>query len=396
MAATNVALTRGLQQIWVPEQACWVFVWTHDDGDLDRNVRLTYAVVSSPAEFQPEAGQFILTLDQYTQAYTYVYGVPYRIQVINGVVKVYFNNLTPALGNPRFATTEATPDFSNFGKSDNKPGWCLEGQFSREGIDVGPIIWNLKDQALHNNPTPILEVSDVNIDSLLLNGGPPGGTLVVEYQRDPTGRIIVDDQGLPQIALIDPKLGATADGTVNPDLVFTAQNYKIGYLGLRFVKDYFGIGLHGWLAATPDEPGPFDLIRLTADGLLYLQPGTVNQLIPSSPLDPIGCSGNVITYVSLRCGTDGNQVNTASYFTQAMPFTPPAAVKGGPPAQFDVTLGFVVNQGGTFKYWPVWPASSNINASPVAWTQTDRQDTQPGQTLTEQWWSWQAVAAVLN
>lgn len=379
------ASIRSLQSIYVPEQGSWVFVWAINDGDLDRNLRLAYGVASSPAEFQPSSGQFILTLDTDASSRSFVYGVPYKMQVVQGVVKVYFVNLSPALGQPRFALGEETPDFNNAGKSDAKPGWCLEGQFSREGITAGPILWNLKDQSIVNNPFGILEVSDVDKNTLGITNGPPGGTICIEYQRDQTGRVIVDEDGSPQIAFVDD--------TLDEDELYTAQNYKIGYLGLQFIENYFGIGMHGWLAANPDEVGPFDLISLGTDGKLYLHPGTVNQLIPDNPFDAIDCSGNDTTYVSLRCRTEGQQINQAEYQTQSTPFKPPAAVKGAAPSEFDVTLYIVVRTGTTYTAYKTWPKHSNINATPTPWITTDRDNPQPGQLLTEQWWTWQAVAA---
>ena len=61
------------------------------------------------------------------------------------------------------------------------------------------------------------------------------GTLCVEYERDDNGRVIVDNDGHPKVAL-------DWDG-VTP---------KIGTLVATFQKDYFGVGMHAWTGGAWD------------------------------------------------------------------------------------------------------------------------------------------------
>ena len=135
--------------------------------------------------------------------------------------------------------------------------------------------------------------------------------------------------------------------------------------------------------------GPFHFISLDSLGMLRLAPGTVNQLIPDNPLDPIDCSAAGITHVKLACGTASNQVNQAVWVADGTPAVPPLAIKGSPPTDFEVEIAMVENLGGgQFVFYRVWPNGYNVVASPVEWILTDRSMPTPSQTLTEIWYSW--------
>ncbi len=140
------------------------------------------------------------------------------------------------------------------------------------------------------------------------------------------------------------------------------------------------------------DNGPFDFISLTGAGLLSIYPGTINQLLPSNPLNTIDCSGGATTYIKLHCETDSNQVNSAAYMADSTAPVPPVASKGAPPTSFDVLLGFItkttVGPNTTYTRYKVWPHAMNIVATPVVWIMTDRSSPAPNQTLQETWYSW--------
>lgn len=386
MAVSNCEThTRGLQFVWVPEHACWVFVWSVDDGELDRNHRIAYSVVASPAEFAPRAGQFVLTQEAGSSDWTFVYGVPYHITTANGVVKVYFTDLTPALGWNRFVTGETSPDSTNAGKSGTKFGTCLEGQFSRAGINVGPVLWNLKAQAIHNNPAPVLEVMDV--ENPTANGpGAPSGVLVVEYQRDQAGRIKHDAAGLPLYAFIDSTETATK---------WTAQNFKIGYLALKFEKDYYGPGLHGWIGSSGASRGAFDFYSFSG-GKLKLWPGTVNGLLPTNMFDELTVNTEGSNYVVLACTTDSNQVNLATLEIRTTAPTAPAAVLEAAPPTFDVLLGVILKNGDSYTVFKIWPSGFNIGASPRLLITTNKEVVAAFESNVERWYTWDVYATYLD
>ena len=389
MADTNQPTqshTRGLQYIYVQEHGAWVFIWAVDDGELDRNLRIAYAVVPSPASFSPQSGQFILT-QATADAYTYVYGVPYRAYSVGGSVKVLFTDLTPALGNPRQALGETSPDATTAGKTPDKSGWCLEGQWCKGDLTNGPILWTLKDNNLHNHSCPVIEVTDVADVSGGNNGpGAPCSSLMVQYERDNTGRIITDTNGIPQIAQI-------TGGNTN-----TAQNYKIGYAAFTFVPNYFGVGLHGWIGASAEPPGPFDFTSIDTNGMLTIFPGTINNLLPSDPLATVDCSAGGTLYITLSCTTDSNQVNQANYVAQSTAPTPAAAIMGAPPASFDVLLGIVVGtaSGGNTTYTPYKTLpKGNLLATPYQWILTDKDEVQPYGLPYDIWYTW-TITSTLN
>jgi hypothetical protein len=386
---------RGLQYIWVPEHSVYLFCWCADDGELDRNGRIAYACVSSPSEFSPQAGQFILTQGDSSQAetntYTFVYGVPYAIYSVGGSIKILFTDLTPALGNPRQALGETSPDTANAGKTAAKTGWCLEGQWCKEDLTNGPLLWTLKDNNLHNNPVPIIEVTDTADVTSSNNGvGAPCGALLVQYQRDSTGRIITDTDGIPQIALIKPLDASNGDTN-------TAQNYKIGYLALTFTPNYFGVGLHGWIGSSVSSPGPFDFTAISSAGLLTIFPGTINNLLPDTPFTPLDCSAQALTYVTLACTTNSNQVNQASYKAVDTVPTPPPAVMGAPPPSFSILLGIVTKDSSsgsdTYAMYKTLP-KGNLLATPLPWIQTDKEAPQPNGLPYDQWYSWNITSTL--
>lgn len=147
------------------------------------------------------------------------------------------------------------------------------------------------------------------------------------------------------------------------------------------------------------QGGPFVLVSLDGSGNLLLGPGTVNGLVPSNPFSPISCPGN-LTFVSLRCQTDSFQVNTAAWNAGTTPPTPPLAIKGAPPTQFDVLIGIVkqITNGTTtsYQWFRIWPVNFNVVAIPQPWIGTDRDDPEPGQTPQETWYTWSVVAGVIN
>ena len=266
--ANTQSHVRGLQRVWVPEHSLWVFVWCADDGDLDRNHRMAYACVGSPAEFYPQQGQFILVSKPGT-TYNYVYGVPYAIESVNGAVKVHYGDLTPALGWPRWTSDSPTPASAPKNRDAGAAGSLLEGQFAQEGLaTTGPILWNAKGQALHNNPLPLIEIADVT-NVIGVGGasrnqyGAPSGAMMVEHVRDNRGRIQTNSDGSEQIAQIDSGLSdkrivhSGGAGVSSYNRSSTAQYYKIGYLALTFRENFFGVGLHGWVAGATDATNPY-------------------------------------------------------------------------------------------------------------------------------------------
>lgn len=142
------------------------------------------------------------------------------------------------------------------------------------------------------------------------------------------------------------------------------------------------------------SPGPFDFVSIDGSGNLTIFPGTVNQLIVDNPTTPVAVGSGALTYVTINCNTDGSQVTSAAYGTSTSPPAPPVAVKGGLPSSFVVTLGFVVTSGGTSTLYQTWPQGCNVAAIPQAWILTDREDPEPGQTLQEQWYTWNIIAAI--
>jgi hypothetical protein len=369
---------RGLHYTYVKSHGAWVFVWCADDGELDRNARIAYAIVSSPSEFSPQSGQFILT--QATEGtYTFVYGVPYAIYSVSGSVKVLFTDLTPALGNPRQALGETSPDATNAGKTPSKTGWCLEGQWCKDNLNNGPLLWNLKDNNLHNNSLPVIEITDIADVSASNNGiGAPCAAMAVQYSRDTTGRIVTDANGIPQIAQYQ---GSNAT---------TAQAYKIGYLALTFIPNYFGNGLHGWVGAPPKNPGPFDFTSIDSSGNLTIFPGAVNNLLIDDPFSTISCSGQNLSYITLSCQCSNNQVNSVSYKVVDTPPSPSTATLGAPPGSFSILLGLVNNADGAGVYTLYKTFSpGNIVATPSAWIQTNKTtQIQPNELPYDQWYAW--------
>ena len=158
---------------------------------------------------------------------------------------------------------------------------------------------------------------------------------------------------------------------------------------------FLSIGRSG----SASEGGPFTLVSLDTSGNLTLGPGTVNGLVPSNPFNSISCPGT-LTYVSLLCQTDSNQVNQVAWQTGATPPAPPLALKGAAPTTFSVLIGIVkrVTSGTTtsYQWWRIWPLDFNVVAIPQPWISTDRTDPQPGQTPQETWYSWSIVAGVVN
>ena len=142
------------------------------------------------------------------------------------------------------------------------------------------------------------------------------------------------------------------------------------------------------------NPGPFDFVSIDGSGNLTIFPGTVNQLIIDNPTTPVAVGGGALTYVVINCNTDGSQVTSAAYGATSSPPAPPVAVKGGLPSSFVVTLGFVVTSGGAGTLFKTWPHGCNVAAVPQAWILTDRASPAPGQTLQEQWYTWNIVAAI--
>ena len=258
----TLATVTGLQKIWIAEQGMWILVWSCCDGDLDVNHRICYCVVSSPAEFHPENGQFILaasSADGDKPTFAFVYGVPYALESAQGIVKVYYHDLNCALGWPRQATGEE--DSTDITGKDPVQGFALEGHFMIGNLTQGPILWGIKKGTCHNNASPVLEVTDIgdkNFSEGSMGSGDTGysaptGTMLVEYQRDNCGRVKIDDDGKPLFAQIDDSAGDTA------------QNFKIGYLGLTFKKDYYGMGIHGWIGSAAKVETPFLVIDIGAD-----------------------------------------------------------------------------------------------------------------------------------
>jgi len=272
---------RGLQRIWVPEHSLWVFVWCADDGDLDRNHRLAYACCSTIAEFYPQQGQYVL-VKKPSSTYNYVYGVPYAIETVNGAVKVHYTDLTPALGRARWTSDSVSSAGTPMNRDAGAHGTCLEGQFAQEDLSAtGPILWNAKAHGVHNQPLPVLELSDIasvitaygggGVGGATLNQyGAPTGCLGIEYTRDTRARIQTNSDGSEQIAEIDSAF-EDAQVATRGTRGSTAQHYKVGYLALSFRENLFGIGLHGWVAgatdaANPYQPGSLGYASNTAGG----------------------------------------------------------------------------------------------------------------------------------
>jgi len=234
------AHVRGLQRIWVKQYGLFLYVWCHDDGDLDRDKRIAFMTCSSPGSFWPPKGQFLLA-DVGQSTYNYVYGIPYAIEEINGVVKVHFTNLS-AYSNRRQAYNDSSPQAAGSGKSKGpKQGSYLEGLLSVRNINGGPFVWTIKAYTgVHNNPSQIIEATDIDEiteDSDSKGFGAPTGTLIAAYDRDAAGHIQLSPSGAPMFKKIDESGGDVA------------QNYKIGYLALRFVAHLFGNGMHGWVGS---------------------------------------------------------------------------------------------------------------------------------------------------
>lgn len=378
---------RGLQRVWVPEHGCWVFVWCHDDGDVVRNHRLAYSIVSSPAEFLPSGGQFILASSSSKSddddSFKYVYGVPYWMESVLGSIKLYFTDFTPAL---------AQPNDNETGSGKNPDTWAfyLEGQWSQEDLNGGPLLWTRKGQNLHNNPSHVIEISDIQDADDHLAYGAPCGTMLIQYDRDVAGRIKVDDDtGVPLIKKID--------GSVDDD---DLKNYKIGYLALDFVKDYFGDGLHGWVGRNFNH-FPWE-ISIEEDGV-HVRLGSVNSLLAQNALTnghttafPIDTSVDGIWYVKIKCDTDGKNVTQITLIVDQIPIPIDSVgmqctMTTTPPLFFDHLGVIIVNQHKTYIYQI---RNTNLTALPVIAFVTSKSDgLVPGQEPFDRWFRWSLTSS---
>lgn len=377
---------RGLQCIWVPGQAAWLFVWSQDNGALDLNHRLCYFLTQTPADFDPQRGIYILAKGLELKSAqtdpdlrTYVYGVPTSISVYSDCIKVQYTDLNPALGWPRKTIGEDTPADYN-GKSPHRAGIVLEGQFSQSQVTEGPILWTVKHARYHANQNPVLEVTDLaTVTKFGKNRyGAPTGTMCVAYERDDGGRVVTDEFGFPLIQQISND---------EKDL-FTAQNYKVGYLALNFVPNFYGAGLHGWVAAAPEVPYPF-MVSLsenngtTAKASMY--PGTVDGVLPSNINDklPINVEETSTYYVVLTVASNGVAVKSLKWGVQTTAPTPNLAKKDVADSTFLVLVAVV--KGGTI--FPIW--RKNLNAQLTVAFQEPKTSYTPGTNPYHQYWKWE-------
>ncbi len=383
--------TRGLQRIWIPEHSLWLHVWCHDDGELDRDKRLAFSVVNSPSNFWPPGGNFILACQNAeASVFTYVYGIPQRLELVSGVLKLWYTDLTGALGWPRQPYGDDHPDPSPGSGKDLDPisnlpytGMYLEGTFSRPQLDGGPIIWTQKDlREVHNNPSPIIEVTDLGY---VTNGTPytgfaaPTGTLLAEYERDWAGRIKTYYDGTPKFMPIDP----------NRDT--SAQNFKIGYLALNFVENLFGNGVHGWIGGNAQNvPIPWDMQIITESGakkMIYTLPGTIAGFLPSNAFNKFPVDESTTYYCKAACTTDGKVITALQINVDTSPPIVQVPTMGILPNYFEWTVGMIT---APLKIFNI--AQRNLNAGSTVLFLTDKATPGgPGTLAYAQWVVWTLV-----
>lgn len=266
MADPTNYVARNLLRFFVPEHGSWVFVWCHDDGAWDRDKRMCYQVTSSPGGFNPQDGQFITATTSSGTEPKYVYGVPTRIYGFGGSLKVEYYDLGSALGCPRQTSADTSPTPID-GKTSTETGAYLDGNFTPGG-GLHPIKWTRKSfDGAHTPFGAVLEVEDVkNVTkgSGVSGFNAPSGTLVVALERDGAGNVITDDKGNPKFQKINPERGDVA------------QNFKIGYLAMQFVENFFGLGVHGWTT------GSSSMFTLNIGGTTIIIPSP----LPPTPTPP--------------------------------------------------------------------------------------------------------------
>jgi len=373
---------RNLQHIWVPEQGCFVCVWTHDDGDLDRDKRLCYACVASLAGLNPTHGQFIVSSNP-GGSNTYVYGIPTKIISVQGAIKVFIHDLTGALGYPRKTSVDAS-EKSIDGKALQAgtpfTGNTVEGHFPQGSSTDGQIVWRLKDlPSIHTAQGSVLEVTDYSRINSGANLSVPSGTLLVEYERDGAGRILTHPNGSPKFAKID-----AAGGDV-------AQNFKIGYLGLQFVENYFGLGMHGWIGggSTTSNPYPFQVsIVKTTQSLVTFKvaPGVVNSnILPAGVNTELSVGKTGTKYLKIFVFTNGRVATSAGIYNpdSTAIVTTGSVQKEGGPSQVEGYIGVFIEG----DYFPL--RYSNFTCSLTEAFKTQKtSNLDPWTEPFDRWYSW--------
>lgn len=117
--------------------------------------------------------------------------------------------------------------------------------------------------------------------------------------------------------------------------------------------------------------------------------GVVNGLLPSNWNTNLAIAGAGTEYFVLDVGTNGKQVNAASYSVDASPPAPPGAVDGSAPTAFSVLLAVIVN-GVPYQVWEY----HNMLCKVIESIRIARNEPHPGGPAWNIWYSWAVVSAI--
>lgn len=131
-------------------------------------------------------------------------------------------------------------------------------------------------------------------------------------------------------------------------------------------------------------PSPFDL-HLNGT-TLTIQPGTVNNVLPSNYLTGITVTGTA--YISVECATNNGRITSASLVSDTAQPGSPIPAMGAPPTTFKVLIG-IVSGGVATKVW----GNANILAHCVEVYRAEKASPVAGQIPYDVYYTWEITSA---